>query len=246
MRRFFINDKAIRGKRVIIDGEEAHHIRDVIRLKPGDRFLGLDGSGKTYTLRIRKVASAIEAEIEKVSSKGSNMPRILLACALPKKEKMGYIIEKATELGVSEIVPMVTERTVVKINDKNRAGKQSRWEKIALEASKQCGRAILPRIYEIMNFRDAVKLTDDSGYKKKILPCLCEGRKGLNEALAGKIKDAAIFIGPEGDFSGKEIDFAKDSGFESVSLGELILKVDTACIFALSVIRGQAFSAIGT
>lgn len=244
MRRFFINNKAIKAERVIIDGEQAHHIRDVIRLKTGDRFLGLDGSGKTYTLRIRRIAAAIEAEIEKVTSKGSSMPRALLACALPKKEKMGDIIEKATELGASEIIPMVTERTVVKINDKNRASKQRRWKKIALEASKQCGRDIFPKIYEIMDFRDAVTLAGDSGYKKKILPCLCEGRKMLDDALAGKIKEIAIFIGPEGDFTDNEIDFAKSCGFETVSLGELVLKVDTACIFALSVVQGRALSAV--
>lgn len=246
MRRFFINHKAISGNRAIINGQEAHHIRDVIRLKPGDRFLGFDGTGKTYALRIVKVAGAIEAEIEKVSSVVSNMvvsnmPRILLACALPRKEKMDYIIEKAAELGVSEIVPMVTERTVVKVNDRNKAGKQRRWERIALEASKQCGRNILPGIYEIMSFKDTVKLTEGSGYRKKIMPCLCSGRKMLSEALAGKIREIAVFVGPEGDFTAKEIDLAKDYGFELVSLGEHVLKVDTACIFAVSVIHSIAY-----
>lgn len=240
MRRFFINNRAIRGNRVIIDGEEAHHIRDVIRLKAGDRLSGFDGTGKTYTLRIKRVTRTIEAEIENVSSRNLNMLRVLLACALPKKSKMDYIIEKVTELGVSDVIPMVTERTAVKIDDKSRTTRPKRWQKIALEASKQCGRDVLPRIYEIMEFKDAVRLTEDLGYKKKLLPCLCEGRKTLNEALTGNIKEIAVFIGPEGDFADSEITYAKDCGFESVSLGELVLKVDTACIFTISVIQGRA------
>lgn len=239
MRRFFINNKDIKENQAIISGQEAHHIRDVIRLKPGDKFLGFDGTGKTYTLRIKKLTGAIEAEIEEVSSRELDMLRVLLASALPRKGKMDYIIEKATELGVSEIIPMITERTIAKIKDKSRTTKQKRWERITLEASKQCSRGILPKIYEVMQFRDAIRQVEDSGYKKRLLACFCEGRKGLNQALRGNMKEIAIFIGPEGDFTKKEIDFARDYGFELVSLGELVLKVDTACIFALSVIRGQ-------
>lgn len=240
MRRFFIDNRAIKGNRVIIGGEEAHHIRDVIRLKPGDKFLGFDGSGQTYTLRIKKLTDTIEAEIEKVATENLSIPKVLLACALPKKSKMDYIIEKAAELGVSEIIPIVTERTVVKIEDKDKAARQRRWKKIALEASKQCGRDILPKIYGLMKFKEAIKLAEDLGYKKKLLPCLGQGRRGLNEVFSDNIKEIAVFIGPEGDFTRNEISYAKDYGFELVSLGRLVLKVDTACIFTVSVILARA------
>lgn len=240
MRRFFIDKKDIKQNCVAIDGKEAHHIIDVIRLKAGDRFLGLDGTDKTYTLRIKRLTGKrVEAEIEKVSSRKLDIPRIMLACAIPKARKIEYIIEKATELGVSDIVPMVTERTIVKIYDKDRSAKSERWENIALCASKQCGRSKRPKIYEAMKFKDAVKLAQDLGYGKKIIACLSEGTKQLKDMQFNDIKESALFIGPEGDFTGKEINCAKAGGFELVSLGPLVLKVDTACIFAISTILAR-------
>jgi 16S rRNA (uracil1498-N3)-methyltransferase len=237
MRRFFIDKKNISAGTVIIKGEEAHHIKDVIRLRTGDRFLGFDGEGNTYTLRIIKLKDYIEAEIEKVTKRELVIPKILLACALPKKNKIEYIIEKATELGVAEIVPMITERTIVKISEKEKAAKQKRWEKIALEASKQCARNTLPKIYEPTNLKEAIKKIEVLGYRKKIIPCLCEGTRYLNEVISKDTEEAAVVVGPEGGFTRNEIDFARENGFESVSLGPLILKVDTACLYTLSVLQ---------
>jgi len=239
MRRFFIDKESIKANKVIIKDKEAHHIKDVIRLKQGDRLLGLDGTGKTYTLCIRKIGAIIEADIEKVSIQSTAMPRILLACAMPKKGKIDYIIEKATELGVSDIVAMATERTIVKIDNKNRTAKQKRWERIVVEASKQCGRDRLPKVYEAMNFKEAVKLAEGLDYKTKILPCLCEGRTDIGEAISKRYDNIAVFIGPEGDFSRNELKYAKEHGFKTVSLGPLVLKVDTACIFCISVILNR-------
>ncbi|MFH1868802.1 MAG: RsmE family RNA methyltransferase [Candidatus Omnitrophota bacterium] len=238
MRRFFIDKQAIKDKSVIITGKEVHHIVDVIRLKVGDRFLGFDGMGKIYTLCIKRLSDEeVEAVIEKASSAKPDASKIMLACAIPKARKIEYIIEKATELGVSDIVPMITERTIVKISDEDRKLKRKRWENIALEASKQCGRNNLPKIHDVVDLKKAIELTDRLGYKKKILPCLSEGTKELKEVKFAGIKEAAIFIGPEGDFTDKEIDFARKAGFEMVSLGPLVLKVDTACIFTISIIR---------
>jgi 16S rRNA (uracil1498-N3)-methyltransferase len=237
MRRFFIDRKDINGKTLIIRGEEAHHIKDVIRLGVGDRFLGFDGKGNTYTLRIVKLKNYIEAEIEKITAKEFNMPKILLACALPRKNKIEHIIEKATELGVAEIIPVITARTIVKVSDKDRPAKVKRWEKIALEASKQCARNTLPRIYEPVKFKEAVKIINDLGYKKKIIPCLCEGSRYLNEVVPRGAEGAAVVIGPEGGFTEEEIGIAKAIGFETVSLGPLILKVDTACIYTVSALQ---------
>jgi len=237
MRRFFIETLDTNEKIVVIKGKEAHHIKDVVRLKVGDRFLGFNGSGSTYTLRIKKITDKVEAIIEKISSGKENMPKILLACALPKKSKIDHIIEKATELGVCEIVPMTTERTVVKLDTKSSTTKKRRWEKIALEASKQCGRDTLPKIHDLMSFKKAVELVSDLGYKNKILPCLCEGTKELRDIDVDNTKEIAVFIGPEGDFSEKEIEDAKANGFDLVSLGPLVLKVDTACFFSISVLQ---------
>ena len=238
MRRFFIDKNSIDNRRVIIAGQEAHHIRDVIRLKIGDRFIGFDGTGNSYTLRLLRSSDIIEAEIEKISSKRPDAPRILLACAVPKLKKIEYIIEKATELGVSDILPMITDRTSVRFDKKAMLNKNIRWKKIALEASKQCGRDILPKVHSVLNFKEAIKLIERLRYKNKIIPCLSEGSRYLKEIINGRIDDIAILIGPEGDFADREVDYARERGFKPVSLGELVLKVDTACIFTISVVRG--------
>lgn len=237
MKRFYIDKNAIKTGKIIISGKEAHHIRDVIRLKPGDRFIGFDGAGKSYTLRIIKAGVDIKAEIEKVSSQRINMPKILLACALVKKSKMDYIIEKATELGVADIIPIITEHTVIKIDKTSKANKQKRWKRIALETSKQCGRDTLPKIYGITDLKDALRLTEKLNYKNRIMPYLCEGAVYIKDILLQDPNSIAIFIGPEGDFSIKEADLAKHYDFKTASLGELILKVDTAAIFAISAIH---------
>jgi 16S rRNA (uracil1498-N3)-methyltransferase len=237
MRRFYIGKNTVKTGKIIISGKEAHHIKDVIRLKPGDRFIGFDGEGKSYTLRIAETGAGIRAEIEKVSSRQINMPKILLACALPKKSKIDYIIEKATELGVADIIPMITEHTIIKIGKTSRADKQKRWERIALEASKQCGRDTLPKIYGITNFKDALKLAEKLNYKDRIMPYVCEEAVYIKDILLQNLNSIAIFIGPEGDFSEKEVSLAKRYNFKTASLGELVLKVDTAAIFAISSLK---------
>ena len=128
---------------------------------------------------------------------------------------------------------------LVKIDNKSRAAKQKRWERIAVEASKQCGRDKLPKVYEVMSFKEAVKLAEGLDYKTKILPCLCEGRTDIGEAISKRSDNIAVFIGPEGDFSRNELKHAKEHGFKTVSLGPLVLKVDTACIFCISVILNR-------
>ncbi len=237
MRRFYIDKNAIKADQVVISGKEAHHIKDVIRLKPGDRFIGFDGAGRSYTLRILDCVMDVSAKIEKVSSSKIAIPEILLCCALPKKGKMDYIIEKATELGVTDIVPMITSHTIVKVDKVSGLNKHRRWKKVALEASKQCGRDTLPTIHGVTNFKDALKMTEKLGYKNRLMPYVCESTVHIKDALCKKQGKTAIFIGPEGDFSEEEIVIAKDYGFKTVSLGELVLKVDTAAIFAISLIH---------
>jgi 16S rRNA (uracil1498-N3)-methyltransferase len=239
MRRFFIEERFINKDTVIIKGREAHHIRDVVRLKKGERFMGLDGKGRVYTLRITRVKKHIIACIEKISSKTSGRSRILLACAIPKKNKMDDIVEKATELGVTDIIPMITERTIVKVSPPMMAGRQLRWQKIVLEASKQSGRADLAMVHGIVDLEDALKVCCNMDYRIRIIPFVSEGTGRINDVLPEGIEDAAVFIGPEGDFTPREITLAKACGFRPVSLGQPVLKVDTACYFALSVISAR-------
>jgi 16S rRNA (uracil1498-N3)-methyltransferase len=239
MRRFFIDINSIDKNEVRITGSQAHHIKDVIRLKPGDRFIGLDGTGKIYRLRVTDTDGGIKADIENTDFYKADTRRILLACAIPKRNKMDDIMQKATELGATDIVPMATERTIVKISTEAKSSKQTRWQKIAIEACKQSARTILPRVHGISGFQQALRLTDNLGYKDRIIPFLGENRTHIVNFMSNKIKDIAVFIGPEGDFTSKEIRLAEKHNFQAVSLGSFVLKVDTACYFALSIISAQ-------
>jgi len=239
MRRFFIDEKLVDQDKVTIKGPQAHHIRGVIRLKQGDRFIGLDGKGKIYTLRVIETKKDVIACIEKISLQEARCSRILLACAIPKKNKMDDIVEKATELGVMDIIPMITERTIVKADSKAMSSKRLRWQKIVFEASKQSGRADIAKVHDIVNLEEALKIASNIGYDSKIIPFVPESAHDIKDVLPKEVKSAAIFIGPEGDFTPKEIALAANCGFQPVSLGPLVLKVDTACFFALSLISSR-------
>ena len=234
MRRFFIDKSSIKDNIVTIIGKEAHHIKDVIRLKIGDRFMAIDGGGKTYTLKIDKLKEAVIAKIEKVASKQVASTRILLASALPKKSKIDYIIEKATELGVTDIVPMLTERVIVKVDNKSKSSKQIRWKNIIIESTKQCGRDTLPTLHKLTDLKGAIAIAQELGYDSKLIPYVSESVKQIKQVIEKSKKDVAIFIGPEGDFTDKEIALAEANNLIPVSLGELVLRVDTACIYAVS------------
>ena len=237
MRRFFIDKSSIKDNIVTIKGKEAHHIKDVIRLKVGDSFMAIDGNGKTYTLKIDKLKEAVVAKIEKVISKKVDSPRILLASALAKKSKFDYIIEKATELGVTDIIPMITERTIVKVDSKSKIIKQNRWKNITIESAKQCGRNKLPVVHKITDLKGAIAIAKELGYDSKIIPYVSESVKQIKQVIEKSKKDVAIFIGPEGDFTDKEIALAEANNIIPVSLGELVLRVETACIYAVSVVK---------
>jgi len=148
---------------------------------------------------------------------------------------MDYIVEKATELGVSRIVPLVSERTVVRPDDDSSDKKVERWHKIAVEASKQCGRTDVPSVEKIARYKEV--LGDIEGYDLTLVACLTKDTIPIKEALKGfKAGKILIFIGPEGDFTLEEIGMASAGNCKFVSLGKRVLKSDTAGLFALSVI----------
>ncbi|MDD5504705.1 MAG: RsmE family RNA methyltransferase [Candidatus Omnitrophica bacterium] len=239
MRRFFIDERRINGNEVILSGQEARHITNVIRLRPGDRFTGIDGKGRLYTLRVETTGRDVCACIEKISSQPAVSADIVLACAIPKKFGMDDIVEKATQLGVSGIIPMITERTIVRPAAKAIPLKRERWKRIAVEACKQSQRATLPEIYDIMDLPRALDKVESLGCVNRIMPFVAEGLAHISDIPMRNKKSAAVFIGPEGDFTGEEIDLAIKLGFNPVSLGSLVLKVDTACYYSLSVISSR-------
>jgi len=221
----------------IKDKTEVHHIRDVLRLQKGDVVYIFDGQGREFSCCIEGMKrDAVIVRIKEVlPAKDSALFNITLYQAIPKKTKMDFIVEKAVELGIHRIVPVITDRTVPEIKDKCRR-KTERWVKIAIAASKQCGRAKIPLISDIMTFDDA--LIESRKSDLVLFAALDRKAEPLKSVLKNNAsKNIAIFIGPEGDFSLREISLARDAGYNICSLGPLVLRCDTAALFMLSCIN---------
>ena len=162
--------------------------------------------------------------------------KITVACAIPKASKMDDIVDKLTQLGVDRIIPLETEREIIKLDKHKRIFRQARWKKIALNASRQSQRNTLPAIESIKNIKELLSQVD--AYDLRLIPTLTGIREAFQEILTkAKAKDILVFIGPEGDFTQEEINLAKRAGFIPVSLGDLVLRVETAAVAVASFIR---------
>lgn len=237
MSRFYVPKESIQGKKIVITGEEAHHIIDVMRLKPSDAIIAFDGTGKEYAGLIASVANkSVVVDIVRVLEPvAGNGVKITLIQAIPKKAKMDYIVEKATELGVAAIVPVFTDRTIPDWDDEKRASCVKRWRKIALEASKQCSRSDIPAVSDIRSFSESLK--DSSGCGLALIAALTDGTVGIRKAVVGfQGHSVTIAIGPEGDFTPQEVKRARDAGFKPVNLGSRVLKSDTAGLAVLAIL----------
>ncbi len=237
MSRFYSPPENIKDNLIYIYGQEAKHILNVMRLKEKDAVVVFDGTGKEYTGFIKETKTK-ELVVEVVKTrlpKKEDFPDITLAQALPKKDKMDHVVEKATELGVSNIVPLISERTVIKFEEEKARAREERWRKIAKAAAKQCGRLDVPGIKSVQkfyNFMDEVEKFDFV-----LMACLTEGSVPFKDALSGfEAGSMLMFIGPEGDFTENEIFMAKNAGAKLISFGKRVLKSDTAALYALSVL----------
>lgn len=230
MHRFFVQKKDITDSEISIYGEDVKHIRNVLRLEAGEKIEVSDRSGTDYICEIKELSKeSVECLIlESFNSKGEPPIELVLFQGLPKSTKMELIIQKSTELGVSEIVPLVTDRCIVKINDRKKEDKKiERWSKIAEEAAKQSKRGRVPLISPIMSLKEAlVKLKNQ---ELTLVPYENEDCVGIKSVLENsKAKRVNIVIGPEGGFEESEIDSLKDIGAHIVSLGPRILRTETA------------------
>ncbi len=234
--RFFISPEQVIDQHITITGEDVRHIVTVLRMKTGEELMLCDGKGNEYLVRIARVnKSEVTADLMSRSKQEIRHPFITLGQGLPKSDKMDWIVQKATELGVAEIVPLVTERTIVKIRDEEK--RVSRWQKICHEAAMQSNRPNIPQVGHIVPFSDYLLTLSPEPRTLLLLPWE-EGTvpiKGILRANPG-ITNIIVLIGPEGGFSAQEAEKAKEKGFHPVSLGQNILRTETAAIAALSMI----------
>jgi len=232
MRRFFTEPQNILGDIAEIF-EDAKHIEKVLRMSCGDEILVFDGSGAEYRAELISIEKSVcRAKIlEKTVSLSEPKIKVWLFQALPKAGKMETIIQKAVELGVYEVVPVMTERCVTKINSKA-AGeeKAKRWNKVSVEAVKQCGRGLVPNVREPVSFEEAVAMMKNLQIPLMPYEMLGhEGKMGLREILDSD-RDAlefGILVGPEGGFSDSEAEYAVKNGIKTIGLGRRILRTET-------------------
>jgi len=233
MHRFFVSQGKMRDERVTLEGEQARQIAQVLRRKSGDQILVFDGSGFEYEAVIEQCSrKAVEARIVHVKGPFPSPALFLtLAQGLPKAPKMDLIVQKATELGVGRIIPILTERSVP------REGKVARWKRIAQEAAEQCGRVTIPFIEQIQDLKQYLAAYANKGVALVIWEGeRLQGLKALLRSLPPS-HSFTLLVGPEGGFSQEEVALAERRGFVTASLGTRTLRSETAAFVALSIVQ---------
>ncbi len=239
MLHLFADPSDVQDELLTITGPEVNHIRNVMRLKPGEEIsVSIGGDGKEYRYGIESYTEdSVLCRLRFVKDKEVELPvKVLLFQGLPKADKMDLIVQKAVELGAAEIIPVSMERCVVKLDAGKAAKKTARWQIIAESAASQSRRSIIPRVLAPMSMKEAVEyakeqtevrvipyeLQEDDGSVKQYLESLKEGQS------------VSIFIGPEGGFAPGEVELAKEAGIRPISLGRRILRTETAGLAILS------------
>ncbi len=225
----------------MIAEEDVQHIVKVLRMKAGDELLLCDGQGTEYRTKIAALSKAeVKTEILTQTKNELSHPRVTLGQGLPKSDKMDFIVQKATELGVATIIPLTTERTIVKVKDEEK--RLARWRKIAREAAMQSNRTDIPLVGPIVSFGDFIAAQAPGPRTLSLLPWE-EGTERIKNVLRQNpaVGDIMVLIGSEGGFSVGEVGAAKSRGFHAVSLGPTILRTETAAVAVLSMIGYEFF-----
>ncbi len=238
MPKYFTKPENINDEFITIEGDEAKHILNVMRMTEGDKITVCDGNKKDYYCKIIETGkNVLKAQIiETAESETEPETEIVLFQGLPKSDKMEYIIQKCVEIGVSRIVPVITERAVVKIEKGAKEDKKiERWLKISESAAKQSGRGIIPIVERPVKLSEAIK--EAALLENAVIPYENEEKTGLKEFIKSAKKGSiGIFIGPEGGFDSSEIEMAVKSGIIPVTLGKRILRTETAGLVTAAII----------
>ncbi|WP_333871385.1 16S rRNA (uracil(1498)-N(3))-methyltransferase [Desulforamulus putei] len=238
MPRFFVQPEQIKGNTALITGPDVKHISRVLRMAAGDALTLLDGTGSVYLAEICEInKEEILCRLlgqEKTDSE-PNL-KVTLVQGLPKGDKMETIIQKCTELGVHRIIPLAAARSVVKLEGKKVAERQERWQRVAMEAAKQCRRTGVPEVQRLRNW-DEVLAGIPSGVLA-LMPWEDEKQQSLKEVLQSVAapSEVYLFIGPEGGFAPEEAARVREKGFHRVTLGSRILRTETAGPAALTMV----------
>ena len=238
MYNFFIDEQNFNGDTAVITGDDFNHVKNVLRLKTGDNVL-VSVNNFSHLAVIDKFSNdSVLLSIVEKNFQDTTLPiELYLFQGLPKSDKLELIIQKAVELGTSNVIPVKTSRSITKIEQSKVVAKTLRWQKIAESAGKQCKLSFIPTVHEPLSFSDSLKMAQSLDLI--ILPY--ENKNGMADTLKSlrslkKGCKVGVFIGPEGGFSDEEIDLAVKSGANIVSLGKRILRTETASITALSML----------
>lgn len=240
MYQFFVEPEQIQpaGKRVYITGTDVNHIKNVLRMRPGEEISVSNGAdGKEYRCGILEMQEdVVICELRFIKESGTELPvQVTLFQGLPKGDKMELIIQKAVELGVTAVVPVSTKRCVVKLDAKKAAAKVARWQGISEAAAKQSKRGIVPRIGDVVSFSQAIDMA--SAMDVRLIPYEMAEGMAHTRTLLGQIRpgqSVAVFIGPEGGFAEEEIQMAGERSLSAITLGKRILRTETAGMTVLA------------
>jgi len=253
VRRFSITPDRIRDGRVAFDRDESRHLARVLRLKPGDTVVAADGAGHDFTVRLEDVAETVTGTVLGVATRDAESPlRITLVQSVPKGDKMEAIVRAATELGVVRVVPVTTERTIVTLEPSRWRERARRWQRVAKEAAKQCGRAVIPAVDVARPLAEFVALDEPADLRLCLWEAAGQGQGGgealvdaaeqrggearlLGTTLAASLPPTLprgarvmLLIGPEGGLSRQEVESVRARGWGIVGVGPRILRSETA------------------
>lgn len=243
MQHFFVPPSQVEETEIMITGSDVNHMKNVLRMRPGEEVSVSDGNNCHYLCRIKEYEGTAEAVLDIVQRQENDTElssKIYLFQGLPKQDKMELIVQKAVELGVYQIIPVAAKRCVVRLDEKKAEKKIKRWQEISKSAAKQSGRGLVPEIKNVLSWQEALRegkaldvllipyeLEEGMAKTKEILAAICPGQS------------VGIFIGPEGGFEKEEVLEALEAGAEAITLGRRILRTETAGITTLSVLMFQ-------
>ena len=236
--RFYHPETMEPGQLVVLTGDHVHYARHVLRMRRKDHLDLIDGRGFEYHARIYGL-NADQLAVEILEKKRVRDPsvRITLCQSLLKSDKMDFIVQRGVELGVNTVIPFVSSRSIVRLTDETAAARIRRWQNIAAEAARQCGRSAIPEVRTVATYRDMLGMADKD--QLKIIFWEAEGEKTLRQVFQNKegMEAGGFFfvVGPEGGFTGDEVFQAREADFLSVSIGKRVLKVETAVLSILAI-----------